>query len=298
MKQSFQAYFSKSSPFRSLHYGWFLLLIMACNGNGVNGAEDIIVRYRQYTLSRAEIDYFIPDGVTQADSILFAERYIEEWIKGHAISEHARSRIVGLKESLGYKLKEYEKDLINHAFATYLAEQNSDVLKTTDEEVRFYYNQNPEKFISDTYYYQYLFVRTTSYANQQVVPLMRSNDPERLEELRDWALDNALDYRLDSSYVREPELERISEGFYYGNIRRVSKSTSYPFQLRKDGESYYNYFRLIDEVEPGERLPLRICADQIRNILINQKKNDLIEREEAALVEQARAAKKIVRLKE
>lgn len=297
MKQSFRTYFNKPL-FRQLNVGVLALLLLACNGNDDNGASDIIVRYRQHTLSRAEIDYFIPAEVNTADSALFAERYINEWIKGHAISEYARSRIDGLKESLSYKIKSYESDLISHAYSNYLSVENKDVLKVTDQEILSFYEQNPDKFISKNDYYQFFFVRTESYSNQDVVPRMRSNDPDRLNELRSWALDNALDYRLDSSYVREPELERVGEGFYYGNIRRVSRSTAYPYQLRRDGKNYYNYFRMIDVVKPGDRLPLRVCADQIRNILTNQKKNDLIEREQAALVEQARAAKKIVRLKE
>jgi hypothetical protein len=295
MKMSSPIYSNKHRWLRHLHALWLVLLGVACHSNGPNSGGDIIVRYRQHTLSRAEIDHFVPPGATGEDSTRYAERYIEEWIQGHAIAEYARSRIDGLNKELSYKVKQYEQDLIAHAFNQYLTKNNQDQLQVSDADVLDYYDKNPDKFISETNYYQFRYVRANEYSNQQVVPLMRSNDPDRLAELVEWARENALDYRLDSSYVQDQELDRIGEGFYYGNIRRVSKSTAYPYQLRKDGKSYYNYFRMLNVIEPGDRLPLRICREQIRSILINQKKNSLIEREQAALVEQARAAKKIMR---
>ncbi|MEL6591300.1 MAG: hypothetical protein AAFQ68_14520, partial [Bacteroidota bacterium] len=158
-----------------------------------------------------------------------------------------------------------------------------------------YYNENPDKFSSESEYYQFFFVRAKEYSNQQVVPLMRRNDEDKLNELREWVRQNAVEYRLDSSYVTETELQRVGEGYYYGNIKRSYRNTVYPYSLKIGEDTYYNYFRLLNTVKPGERLPLRICAPMIRNILYNQKKNKLIEREEAALVQQARSAKKIKR---
>lgn len=271
------------------------LLLVACGGNGSSAKSDIIVRYRQHNLSRAEIDQFVPNVTSGEDSSRFAERFIEEWIRGQAVSEHARSRIDGLQDQISAQLREYERDLVRHAYAQYVVEQNAAELQVSETEINTYYSENPDKFTSDTEYFQFFFVRTKEYSNQQVVPLMRRNDEEKLNELREWVRQNAVEYRLDSSYVTETELQRVGDGYYYGNIKRSYRNTVYPYSLKIGEDTYYNYFRLLNTVKPGERLPLRICAPMIRNILYNQKKNTLIEREEAALVQQARSAKKIKR---
>ncbi|MEL7530400.1 MAG: hypothetical protein AAFN10_03790 [Bacteroidota bacterium] len=295
---SLQTFLNKPSLVRQIIYWTLGLLCVGCAGDGNAAKSDIIVRYRQHNLSRAEIDQFVPETSSGEDSSRYASRFIEEWVRGQAVSEHAKARIDGLNEKIAAQMKEYERDLIRHAYAQFVTEQNAEELRISEAEINSYYTDNPEKFISDTEYFQFFFVRTKEYSNQQVVPLMRRNDEDKLNELREWVRQNAVEYRLDSSYVTETELSRVGEGYYYGNIKRSYNSTVYPYSLKIGEETYYNYFRLLNTIEAGDRLPLRICAPMIRNILYNQKKNNLIEREEAALVQQARSAKKIKRYDE
>ena len=117
---------------------------------------------------------------------------------------------------------------------------------------------------------------------------------KKQQELLDWAKENAVEYRLDSSYVDDVELERITTGFYYGNPRRVSKSLVYPYQVTVEEVGYYNYYRLINIIEEGDLLPLRICREKIRNINLNQRRNSMIEQMQNNLVQQARSAEKYV----
>ncbi|MEM6346839.1 MAG: hypothetical protein AAF927_23325 [Bacteroidota bacterium] len=292
---SLQTFLNKSRLIRQIIYCAVGLLFVGCAGDGNNSKSDIIVRYRQHNLSRAEIDQFVPETSTEKDSLLFANRFIDEWVRGQAVSEHAKARIEGLNEKIAAQVKEYERDLIRHAYSQYITEQNAAALRISEAEIQNFYVDNPEKFISNTEYFQFFFVRTKEYSNQQVVPLMRRNDEEKLNELREWVRQNAVEYRLDSSYVTENELNRVGEGYYYGNIKRSYSSTVYPYSLKIGEDTYYNYFRLLNTIKPGDRLPLRICAPMIRNILYNQKKNNLLDREEAALVQQARSANKIKR---
>lgn len=295
---SLQIFSNRPRLIRQIIYWTVGLLCVGCAGDGSSAKSDIIVRYRQHNLSRAEIDQFVPSTSTSEDSSRYAQRFIEEWLRGQAVSEHARSRIDGLNDQLAAQMREFERDLIRHAYSQYVTEQNANDLRISEGEINTYYADNPEKFISDTEYFQFFFVRAKEYSNQEVVPLMRRNDEDKLGELREWVRQNAVEYRLDSSYVTETELNRVGDGYYYGNIKRSYNSTVYPYSVKIGDETYYNYFRLLNTIKSGDRLPLRICAPMIRNILYNQKKNLLIEREEAALVQQARSAKKIKRYDE
>ncbi|MFK7926231.1 MAG: hypothetical protein AB8H47_30055 [Bacteroidia bacterium] len=295
---SLQIFSNRPRLIRQIIYWTVGLLCVGCASDGNNAKSDIIVRYRQHNLSRAEIDQFVPAASTGPDSIRYAQRFIEEWLRGQAVSEHAKSRIDGLNDQIAAQMREFERDLIRHAYSQYVTEENANDLRVSEAEINSYYAENPDKFISDTEYFQFFFVRTKEYSNQEVVPLMRRNDEDKLGELREWVRQNAVEYRLDSSYVTETELNRVGDGYYYGNIKRSYSPTVYPYSVKIGEETYYNYFRLLNTIKSGDRLPLRVCAPMIRNILYNQKKNLLIEREEAALVQQARSAKKIKRYDE
>ena len=278
----------------------FLLICLtlggiACSDSQSAAQKDIIVRYRQHYLSRDEIDHFIPDGMKGADSVKFAHQYIDEWIRSQAIAEYIRGRVSGIDRQMSYKASRYEQELIQHEYAAWLASENPGTFIVSEVEIRDYYEKYPEKFVSTQDYYQFFFVRTENNSYQDVIPLLRSGDAEKIRELDRWAQQNAVEHRLDSSYVDNAEIERIAEGFNYGNIRRASKSTPYPYTCTLSGQTFYNYYRLINIVKTGDILPLRICRSRIANIIINQRKNSMIEQAQNSLVQQAKSAKKFVR---
>ncbi|MEO0473269.1 MAG: hypothetical protein AAF206_26890 [Bacteroidota bacterium] len=276
-----------------LGLGSFFILT-GCGSPQQPTKNDIIARYRQEYLSREEVDHFTPSGLSSEDSVRFAKQYIQEWVRHQAIAERARLEIPDLADRVSFKVRDYEAELINQEFARWLVEERPETFVVSESDIRNYYQRYPEKFVSQNTYYQYFYVRTEANANAKVGSLMRSNDQNKQQELLDWAKENAVEYRLDSSYVDDVELERITTGFYYGNPRRVSKSLVYPYQATVEEVGYYNYYRLINIIEEGDLLPLRICREKIRNIILNQRRNSTIEQMQDNLVQQARSAEKYV----
>ncbi|MCB0836279.1 MAG: hypothetical protein KDD99_06395 [Bacteroidetes bacterium] len=286
---------SKNNLFYSLVVLVLYGLISGCNQNqGRPAKEDIIAKYNQEVLLREEIDFFIPDSLSTGDSTLFAQKYIDEWVESQVIREAALKEVSQLDNKIKYKLKAYEYKLMEHEFASWLIEDKSDRLEVSEADIRNYYNKYPEKFVSGEPYYQYFYVKTKLAKQYNLVNLMQSQDREKIDELVEWSKENAEEYLLDSTYVPEAELTRISDGFYFGNIRRASKSTTYPYQHNEGDTTYYDFFRLIDDVNAGDIMPLSLVRDRIENILRNQLKNTLIEKTETDLIQQAKAAKKVI----
>lgn len=272
-----------------------IVFIVGCEkDSGLPGKDDVIAKYNNRLLLREEVDFFTPDSTSGEDSIQFAKKYIDFWIRLKAIEEAARIQIPELDKDLKYKLQNYESQLINHEFAEWILNGKPEMFKVSDADILNHYNRYPEKFISRTSYYQFFYLKTDLPNQYKVVNLMRSKDSEKIEELIQWAEENATEFRLDSSYVKEGELERVSKGFYYGNIRRASRSTSYPYSHTEGDTVYYDFFRMIDIIEPNEQLPLSLCKEKIVNIILNQRKNTLIEQTESNLVQQAKASNKAV----
>ena len=272
--------------------GFVLLITAGCKSNGLPGKTDVIASYGREDLLREEVDFFKPDSLIGDDSIRFANQYIESWVEMQAIKEEALREIGQLPEDLKFKLRHYENQLIAHEFANWLVEERVD-LTVTEADIRDYYSKFPDKYVSTANYYQFFYIKTEKPGQYKVVNLMRSKESEKIDELIEWAEENAVEYRLDSSYVSEPEIERLSKGFYFGNIRRASRTTVYPYSHAEDGDTYYDFFRLLNVIEVGDQLPLELCRTRIINSILHQRKNTLVKQSRADLVKKAKAGRKV-----
>jgi hypothetical protein len=267
----------------------FSLIVISCGTPGGKSAVDtgeLIAEYNQHKLFREEVDFFTPQDVSAEDSARFAKKYIHQWIRQQAIAEVAYNRIPDLDEKIRFKLSDYEQKLVNYEFSGWLIQNRLDTI-VSDIEIRTFYNQNSDQYISKTNYYGYFFVRTQKANQFQLVGWLKGKEPEDIRNALEWSKANATEFRLDSTYVTDSEIERISKG-YYGNIRRARPGLVYSYQSEGDSSVNYNYFKMIKAINPGDRLPVSVVREQIRLILLNQRKKQLIERTEADLVEQAR----------
>lgn len=267
---------------------------IACSGGNRPSKDEMIARYKNEVLLRDELDYHLPAGMLGEDSIRFAEKYIEDWLISQAVAEAAVSLINNLDQRIDFKLKNFKNHLVNHEFTEYLITRELNTL-VSEEEIRNYYEKNPDKFRSKANYFSFFHIKVDNTNDYyRINAPIRSNDPDKIEELAEWAKDNALEYRLDSAFVTDAEIERVSKGFYYGSIKRSRVGVVFPYSSTEDGKVYYNYFKLLNAIKPGEMLTLELCKDRIVDIILNQRKSQLIERREKELIQQATSENKIV----
>ncbi|MEM7373463.1 MAG: hypothetical protein AAF587_32855 [Bacteroidota bacterium] len=277
-----------------------LLVLLLCGGMAAcdvarekEGRGDVIARYQSEELYREDLNHFLSDSLKGEDSVRFARQFIRQWLRGEAIDEEAKREITGLEAKIAPQLENYKQSLIEHHYTQWLIEQNEDKFAVAEADIENYYNKFHENFISRSAYYQYFYLKTPKPNQFKVANLMRSPEPEKIDELIEWAVDNATEYKLDSSYVGETEISRLSPGFYFGNIRRASRTTLYPYQHQEGDTTYYDFYRLMDVIKEGDLLPLSLCRDRIINIIRNQRKNALIEQTKSKLLQKAEDAQKI-----
>lgn len=270
----------------------FSMCMIGCEGGNQPG-KDVLARYGGNQLLREEVDYFLPEKLQGEDSTRFAEQYIDKWIRSQAIVEEAKKEIEGLDQKLEYAMNNYESELIANEFAKHLIESKENQFTVTEGDIRNYYTKYPERFVSNATFYQFFYIKTELPGQYKLQNLMRSDEPEKIEELRDWAKDNAEEWRLDSSYVQDSEIERISKGYYFGNIRKANTKTPYVYSSKEGKQTYFHFFRMLQVIEPGDQLPLRICRNRIVNSIKNQTINTLIQQTTERLTQAARKSNKI-----
>jgi len=269
------------------------MLSSGCSSEELPDQGKALAAYGDQVLYEQEVAYFLPDSLSVEDSSRLTQQYIDEWVRGQVVKEAANQAVDDLDERVAYLMRAYERSVIEHEYASHLLKSHPEKLAASEAEIRAYYEANLAKFQSRTTHYQYFYVKTQLAGQYKVVNLIRSEDEEKIQELIEWSQQNASEYKLDSSYVSEGEIERISDGYYYGDIKKASIGTPYAYAHDEEGTMHYDFFRLLAVIEPGDQLPLSMCRERIAQVLRNQRKEELINKQINGLVKQAKAANKV-----
>ena len=265
-----------------------ILLFSACGGGSGDEAEPVIVSFKDKSLTPSLLKRYIPQGVSSEDSARYADKFIEQWVKEQAVMDYALSQDETLSEEVEFKVQDYRAKLIMNAYEARLVEKEMDK-EVLPQEIRNYYEANKDNFRSKEEMYCYFYLVTTERDLGEVSGWMRSDGSSELSQLRDWSEKNTLTFKLDSTYVTATQVNDVSEG-YFGDLKKASIGKLIRWNGVIQGERRRYLFKMVDVVGEGGYLPVSLCADRIRELLLNERKIELIESTEEKILSNARAS--------
>lgn len=285
---------NQTRSYRKLLIFAALGLLCAC-GSQVTDDSPVVARYKKQELTQNQLDYHIPSGLGDKDSSRFARNYIDQWIKEQVIAEKSIEVNPDLEKEIEFKVRDYRQKLLVHEYRTHLIEKDIDTV-VIESEIREYYNSNQSKFLSNEglVSYFYLAVANTDKAQvSQVKKWMDSDVPSDIESLRKWTSQgNALEFKLDSLFKPNSELDRLAKGFFV-NLKNAPIGQLITWNGVKEGERRKYFFKKLSIANAGEPLPLSLTRDRIKQILLKERTLTMIEKREKELVDDARSSKKI-----
>lgn len=265
-----------------------VLLVSGCGGSDGTAEEPVIASFKEKKLTASLLQHYIPEGVSAKDSARYADQFIKQWLKEQAVMDKALSADPDLSEKVEFKVQDYRAKLIMNTYETQLVEREMDK-EVPMSEVVTYYEAHKDNFRSKEALYNYFYLVSTSNSLNEVSSWMRSNSVEDKAQLKQWADTNALEAKLDSTYVGATRISEVSKG-YYGNLQKAEIGKLIRWNGVIQGERRRYLFKMLDMVEQGELLPVRLCADKIRNLILNERKIKLIESTEEKILKNARAS--------
>lgn len=264
--------------------GAWLALAAGCSGNLPK--QEVVAECYGSVLYRQELAEAVPAGLSEDDSLLFAKRFVENWMREVAVAHEAGKQIPDLQEHLEPRIRNFEHQLARQYYGQWVVAAQLDTI-VSEEEIATYYNQHPDKFSSGEKLYSFFFVSTEQPENLRVSTLIQSRDINDILELLSWCKGNAANYRLDSAFTGLAELTAAAEG-YYGNVQGLPTGVLQTYRTEKNGKKLFCFLKVIETVSPGQSLPLRACRNEIRTLLLAQRKARFLEEAENRLVQQAR----------
>lgn len=268
----------------------FVPLIYSCDSfqNKKQDLPSIAVAGETKLLTEEYNSLFFPTKSIQ-DSLIIAKRVIERWAENELFYKEATEKLFEEDLQITKEIEEYKKELINYRYESKLIENNLDTL-ITRQEIEEYYNANKDNFIlkDNIVKVNYIKAPVSSKAIDKIKKALHSVNVKDKEQLKTLCSQYAENYFLnDSTWLLLDDIKK--------EIPQLVNLPEYNFYNNRTFEYYDNtnyYYLKIKEIKSKNTLsPINFEEKNIKTILLNLRKTNLISEYKRQLLEKAKADK-------
>ncbi len=269
-------------------------LLLGCQPKEDGQARDEkpVAQVDAAALYRSEIAQLIPKGSSAADSVALAGRYTDAWVRKQVRLAKALEQVPPDAAGLERRVQEYRESLILHEFEKQYIRQHLDTA-VSEQEITGYYNNNLANFELKQNIVQGQLVAVPRDAPRldQARQWMESGKPSEQQEFRSYCYRFARFYHMaDSLWV--PFSDLVHNTPFAGVANEVQFLKQNNFSETSDEKNVYwllvRQFRL-----PGQTSPLPFVHSRIREMVINKRKQTLLQDLDKKVYEEARSQNRI-----
>lgn len=240
--------------------------------------------YDKY-LYQSDIQNIFLTNVGKEDSILITQSYIEKWIQIQLLLKQAENNLTEKQKNVARQLEDYRASLLIHKFEqAYINEKIDTVIK--ESEIKDYYLANKGNFLLSEPIVKALFIKLRKEAPQsnKIKEIYRSKRQEDIQLLDNLAYQAATNYDFfNDQWV---PFSVISRQLPYP-VENIEQVFTRGYVEMEDGS--YIYLVSVKEVKlQGEIAPLEYTTNELRQFILNSRKQKLIEQLERNIYIKAR----------
>lgn len=281
----------------SIVKNWGVILVIAaamtgCGQEHNHKGKTPLVEVSGEFLYKEDLQAALPLNISKNDSVLFAEHYIRNWIEDALLFDKAEGNIPD-NDKISKLVENYRRALIMHTYQEELVNQKlaNDI---SEEEINAYYEKNKELFRLDNPLVKGLFIKVplSSPDLGNVRVWYRKNNQDVIEKLEKYSLRNAVSY--DYFYDRWTSVPDVAAKI---PLKVLDTDANYLDKNRnvevKDTAFCY-FLHIEDFLGKDKQKPLDFARDEIKEILINLKRVEFINKVKEDLYQRASDRNKII----
>lgn len=243
-----------------------------------------------------EISSIVPDNSSEEDSAALAERFINDWLKEQAILNQAEMSLSEVEKNFDEELAKYRKNLLTFAYENQYVQQRLDTL-ISEEEITNYYENNQEIFGLKDYIVKVKFciLQKETPKLKKFRKLFESEGAEDLVELEQFCVDYGASYYLNIDnwmYFEELVSKVPLETYNVESFLRKNPKAEF-----EKGDKLY-FVHVLDYKFKDSVSPLGLVQNQIRSLILNRRKKELLAKMREDLYKSALSSKEIEKLYE
>jgi hypothetical protein len=233
-----------------------------------------IARVGNHFLYADDIQYLFSDKEKIADSTAVVKTYVDDWIRKKLLLETAVKYLPADKQNLEQQIQDYRESLLIYQYEDELIKQKLDTV-VSDAAVDSFYEINKQNFQLEDDLVQMNYVKLPIDAPKvdSVKYLLTYPSEKNRQRLMNYCYQYAVDfYMKDSLWIdMEMLLKKIPAEREY--ITSLAKSNS----TGEVADSNYLYLlKVNDYKQKGEVAPLNYIKNELRFMLVNKRKQELI----------------------
>jgi hypothetical protein len=263
-----------------------LLVTNACRNRFQNPMETPLAVVGDKHLYASELASVIPDNLTYSDSAAKASDYITKWVRRELMLKRAEENLTVEQKDVIHELEEYRASLIIHRYQQELVKQRLDTT-VTEKDIQDFYERNNTGFILQQNIVKgiYLEVNKSVDSPKQTRKWMNSDEEEPITELETYSYQYAT--KFDYFVERWVDFSLIESRI------PIKVANTEQFLKRKKlveiSDTTNNYYLSIREFKLiGEKAPYNFVKDQIENLILNNRKMELIKELERNVLEKGK----------
>ncbi|MCR5660454.1 MAG: peptidyl-prolyl cis-trans isomerase [Bacteroidales bacterium] len=264
----------------------FLMLLAGCDYFQKSSKEVVIAECYGKYLYESDLKGIVPEGASIMDSIQRVSTFIDSWVRRQVLIHQAENNLNMEELDLKKQMDEYRNSLVIYAYESQLINQKLDTVVSEDE-IAEYYEQNKEDFqLRNTMVrVAYVIIDEDSKQKATLEKLMSDNDTLLLQTIDVLATFYAAKSYLDvDHWMRLDELTDIVPIEIFNAESFLKKNKFVDF----DANNYSYLVRFVDYLLEESTSPLEMVHDNIKSVILAQRKQALIEKMKTSLYEKAR----------
>jgi hypothetical protein len=249
--------------------------IVSCAGPSDN-AGIRVARVGDNVLYLSEVEAFVPEETSYADSILIAEDFVRKWIERQLLIKKAEENLTPEQLNVSEEITEYRNSLIIYKYKNQMVAQKMDTT-VRDMEIEAYYAQHASNFKLRNSIVKAAFAKfPEEMADPELLRLYcRNQSDENFRDLKEYCLQYANTYEffndtwVDFSLVIRnlPDFTEDQESFLIENK-----------YLETTDEAFFYLVCIRDYRLSGETAPVEYVREQIKSVILNRRKMEFLKK--------------------
>lgn len=282
INNTFKRQTGSAAIWQILFVAFFLFLGYGCNQSTYN--KDVVARVNNQYLYRSALSGLVPNGTAAVDSLNITRNYINGWIRKQTILQQAKNNLPEELLNFDKQLEDYRNSLIVYTYEKELIKQMLDTIISDEEISEYYFNQQKNFELRENIVLaDFVIIEKDSADKKLIKNYILSDSTNDHQKLEDYCKTMHAEYFLD-------EVEWI---FFNDLIKYIPIKTYNQEQFLAQNkyvelaDSLNLYFMRIRDFKIKESIsPLDFEKDNIRMIILNKRKTQLLDNMERELFEQ------------
>lgn len=263
-----------------------VLVVTGCNFFEKTDDRGVVARVNDSYLYKKDVASLISDNTTSVDSALIVSNYINRWATQQLLIDRAKVNLSEEKQAEFDKLvQNYRNELYASAYTDVIIGRELDTAVTM-KEAQTYYDKNGENFILNENLLKIRYINLTKDNNDfdKIKSLFQRFNEEDKQELLDIAIQFNSYSLNDSVWVKSKQV--------YDKIRPLSPENESEL-LKKQNflqleDSLGVYLISVEDIKlRNEQAPLEYSLPNVKQILLNKRKLELIKKLEKDITQDA-----------